>query len=805
MKHNYFGILLLILSIGSLTACDDSRRKMNELLQQGKEHFQAGDFENARQSFENILKIKSDHTEALYQSAEVWAKLGDLQQSREFYQKAVNAGPKHLMARVKLGQFHLLAGQLDNAEIMAKEAAAIDTENPDTLVLSAGILAAQNNSDAATVKAETALGKRPGDVPAILLLASLQAKSGKPDKAIAFLLQHIEKNPGDTSLRLMLANLYITTKAFEPALSTLEAIVKLEPKPLIHRKRLALFLIEQNQLDKAEAVLRQAIADLPDNQQAKLNLLDFLAEKRGPEIAESELIPMLEDHPDDFVLKFGLVNLYLTQNLTEKAEQALQEIIALDQSGRQGIKAKNRLARLQANSGRIESAKELIEALLSASPKEPEALTLRGELALSEDRLADAIGDFRKVLVEQPDTINVLKLLATAHQLNQDPVPALENLEKIVRLLPNDENARLDVAELLVKTGRADKAAEQMIAWLQINPGSKKGLEALFNIYRVQQHWDQARQIAGHLQQAYPDEASGFYLEGMAFQSEGKLQEAVTFFAKALSKQTDAVEPLTQLVNSYLQLKKPDEALKILQAIIKQRPEHFIAYNLMGGVYAAANKPNEAIAAFNRVIAVKPEWENPYRNLAGLYINQKEQGKAVRILQQGIDKTGSLTLVSDLAALYHQAGAHDKALALLEDTYKKQPQSAIALNNLVRYLSEQAKDNAALDRAAKLAGPLAKTNNPDMLYSVAVLAYRQGSYDKAKALLEKVTGQVPNSAVALHKLGMVYFKQGDNKRAREHLEKAIEKDSQFNGIDEARQTLKTISESYRESLGGSDG
>lgn len=778
---------------------------MNELLQQGKEDFQSGDFENARLSFQSILKIKSDHVEALYQSAEVSAKLGDLQQAREFYQKAVNAGPKHVLARVKLGQFYLLAGQLNNAETLAKEAAAIDAENPDALVLSGGILAAQNNSDAATVKAEAALAKRPGDVPAILLLTSLQAKSGKPDKAIAFLLQHSEQNPGDTSLRLMLANLYITKKAFDQALNTLEAIVKLEPKPLIHRKRLALFLIEHNQLDKAEEVLRQAVADLPDNQQAKLNLLDFLAEKRGPEIAESELIPMLEDHPDDFVLKFGLVNLYLTQHLTEKAELALQEIMTLDQSGKHGFKATIMLARLQANSGRFESARALIETVLSADFTESEALTLRGELALTESRLADAIGDFRKVLVEQPDTIKVLKLLAMAHQLNQDPVPALENLEKIVRLLPNDEDAKLDLAELLVKTGSAGKAAEQIIAWLQLNPGSKRGLEALFNIYRVQQQWEQARQVVGHLQQAYPDEASGFYLAGLAFQSEGKLQEAIPFFAKALSKQTDAVEPLTQLVNSYLQLKKPDQALKILQEIIKQRPEHFIAYNLMGGVFAAANKPAEAAAAFNRVIAIKPEWENPYRNLAGLYIHQKEPDKAVRILQQGIDKTASLTLVSDLAALYHQAGAYDKALALLEDSYKNQPQSAVALNNLVRYLSEQAKDNAALDRAVKLAGPLAKTNNPDMLYTVAVLAYRQGSYDKAKELLEKVTGQVPDSAVAHHKLGMVYFNQGDNKSAREYLEKAIEKDDQYNGIDEARQTLKIISQSYRGSLGGSDG
>jgi hypothetical protein len=39
---------------------------------------------------------------------------------------------------------------------------------------------------------------------------------------------------------------------------------------------------------------------------------------------------------------------------------------------------------------------------------------------------------------------------------------------------------------------------------------------------------------------------------------------------------------------------------------------------------------------------------------------------------------------------------------------------------------------------------------------------------------------------------MVYFKQGDNAKAREYLEKAVNAKTGFTGLAEAKETLKTI-------------
>ncbi len=795
MQNSKLGIWLCCFSISLITACDSSSRIRDENFARGNQYFQAGDYQQARLAYQCVLEIDANHIDALYKTAEASAKLGDTQQAIEFYQKIVNLYPKHLWARIQLAHIYLMANQVDAAETLAQEAMAIDPENPDSMLLSSKVLAAQSHNDKAIVMAEAALAKRSADLPAIALLASLWINSGEWDKATALLLQHIVINPTDTSLRLMLVNLYIQNQADAKALDVLEAIVKIEPASLLNRERLALFLLEQHKLDKAETVLRDAVMDLPESTPAKINLLDFLVKHRSPEIAEAEVIPMLEDHPEDFVLKFGLVNLYRSQNLLGKAEQALREIIDLDQTGKQGAKAKVMLARLQMDTGHPDQAKALLQALLNALPDYTEAIMLRGELALADNHLSEAIRDFRSVLSAQPNAINVLKLLGSTYQLNQDLVSAIELFEKIVQLQPQDETARLDLAELLVKTGHTDKALQQISILLDLMPASQRGLEALFQIYLSRQQWEQAGKVAELLQQSYPNEASGYYLAGLANQAAGQLVQGIANFSKALSKQSDAIEPLTQLINSYLQSHQPDLAVKTLTKLIKQQPNHFVAYNLLGNILMANNRAVEAASAFNKVISIKPEWDNPYHNLATLYMNRNLQDQAIQVLQQGIEQTDSVSLVKDLATIYHHKGESDKAIALLENAYQHQPQSTVALHNLVRYLSEHTLDQESLNRAVMLAEPLANTGNPDMLFTLAVLAYQQGHYEKAKTLLIKVTEQVPDSAIARYQLGMVYYKLGHIKPAHDQLNRALEEKVDFNGIEEAKKTLKAIDES----------
>ncbi|MEQ1530531.1 MAG: tetratricopeptide repeat protein, partial [Methylococcales bacterium] len=785
--------LLILLMVNALLACGGSEERKAKYMEEGKQLFKEGDYEKAKLAFKNVLQIDPKDVESRFEMAEALSKLGDIQGAVGQYLAVVGEAPQHVLSRIRMGQIYLLVKNVPEAEKMAKEAITLEPENIEAKVLMGGVLASQNNNDAAIAQAESVLKQQPDEVSATLLLASLKARMNKVDEAIALLQQSIEKNPDKVPPRLMLTNLYVQNKNPDKAEQTLRSIIDIEPKQINHAIQLASFLISINQNDKAEAVLRETMVRLPEEEKAKLALIEFLVAKKSPDAAIAEITPMIQQKPDDYELRFKLADLQLVQKQFDKVEQTLKEIVTLDKLGPKSLTARNKLARLYAGTKRIDDAKAMIKEVITENPRDSEALTMRGEFSLAEKKLPEAIGDFRAVLVDQPQNTQVLKLLSAAYLMNKDDVLARENMEKTLEIAPKDEAARLDLVNLMMQKNQVDQAVQQIDTLLKLNPTSKNGFEALFKIHLSQKQWGQAQQDAKKVSEAYPNEATGYYLSGLAYQAEGQLDKSVTSFEQALAKQPETIEPLTQLVKSYLAMKQPAAAEKKLNEIVKKQDKNFVAFNLLGGVYASNNKPAEALKAYQKAIALKPEWPNPYRNAALINYAQKNKEAAINTLKTGIENTkGAMELIGDLANLYQQEGEKDKVLALYEDSYQKNPNSMLAINNLASYLSDYAADAASLDRAEKLAEPLAKTNNADMLDTVAWIAYKKGQYDKALPLLTKVVEMNPNSAVSHYHLGMVYFKQGDKAHAKEVLEKAINLKQQFFGLTEAQETLKSL-------------
>jgi tetratricopeptide (TPR) repeat protein len=370
---------------------------------------------------------------------------------------------------------------------------------------------------------------------------------------------------------------------------------------------------------------------------------------------------------------------------------------------------------------------------------------------------------------------------------------ARESIEKIISIAPADEEARLELANLLIQAGEDERAVQQVEELIKVNPKSKAGLEALFKASLTKKQWDKAQDIASRFQQAYPDEGMGFFLSGLAYQAEGKIEVSIPAFEQALAKQPDAVEPLTQLIKSYLALKKNVEALVKLNQITKEQPKNFVAYNLLGSVYLQDKQYADAINAFKKASTIKPDWPIPYRMIAVSYDAQGKKAEAIRSFQEGITNTNSsLELVNDLVGIYSSDGEHEKAIALYEGAYKLHPDSLEILNNLTSYLSDYAKDKVELERAAKLAEPLANLENPNALDTVGWIAYKLGDYAKAETYLLKVITALPNSPISNYHLGMIYYKQNNIVKAKEHLQKAMDQKSEFIGVDVAKETLKLL-------------
>lgn len=789
MKSTSTGAFLIVqILIVGLFGCSNH----GDDIQEAALLYKSGQYHLAEQKFEKLIADDPKNNALRFKIAETLVVLGERHNAEQQFTSIIANDEKHVDAYLKLAQLYLLNANYDGAEQLVLKVLSFDKDNTKASLLLGSIFAAQNKTDAAYVKVESLLQKNPDDSDAQILLASLHAKTGKIQKAIDSLEAFSVKHANVVSVKLLLANLYLQNNALDKAKTILSSLVQLEPDNADHYKRLFIFLLNTKSFAEAETLLRTAMEKLSANEDFPLLLSNYLSQHKSKEAAIAELLVLIDKRPKVASLRFALVDLYIAANELTKAEEILHEIVNLDDNS--AHLANVNLTKLFLATHKKDQARLIIEQLLKISPSDLSALTLRGELLLSENKVKEAIEDFRAVISQQPRNIAVLKLLSTAHLVNNDKVLAKENIAKIVELAPQDETARLDLISLGYQQGDMDLVNNQLQQLFKLTPNSKKGLETLFNINLLQKKWAQAEAVAKQLQQIYPNDAAGFYLLGLVLQETKQTEESSKNFELAIQKQPQAVEPLTQLIKNFLSVKHYDKAIKRVQELTAKQPANYFAFNLLGDVFSQANKYTEAKAAYKEAIKINPAWVQPYRNSALIDILKENPKEAKATLETALTKiTQAEVLLPDLISLYSQDNELSKIDALFASFLAKNSESLFLINEYVKFYNSSSTRAQHLQALTKYAERLAQVSHFDMLDTAAWVAFHSSDFVKAKSLLLRSLELNSTNPLAYYHFGAVLSALDDSSQAVIALQKALAFKQEFLGKADAEDLLAKLS------------
>ncbi len=95
----------------------------------------------------------------------------------------------------------------------------------------------------------------------------------------------------------------------------------------------------------------------------------------------------------------------------------------------------------------------------------------------------------------------------------------------------------------------------------------------------------------------------------------GDLVHAIEFMEKAAQLNPANLENMDNLATAYLQLGRPDDAQRVLQAILVQNPRHAGAHNVLGILEIQRSRFQEARRHFEQAIESDPDLPEPYMNL----------------------------------------------------------------------------------------------------------------------------------------------------------------------------------------------
>ena len=776
-----------------VSACGGAQARMAKHLERGQAYLAAGNFEKARVEFQNALQISPVDPEARYEIGVVDEKLGKVREAAQFYQATIDVSPDHLAARTNLGRIYLFSGDVEKALELIQPALDKHPDDSELLTLRAVARVKKQDFSGALSDALRAVQLKPQNEDAYGTLAGLYVAEKQPEKALALLEDAVKKIPKTVDLRLALAQLYAGESRLADTERVLTEVVGLQPDQRAPRIRLAQFYAKQNQNDAAERVLREGIKAIPQDRDLKLSLIDFLAAHRSPEAAEKELQGMIAADPRDVEMKFAQAKFYEANRQSDRAMKIYREVIDTEKLNAAGLSARDRLAILLAQQNDVKGTEELIGQVLAKSPRDTDALILRGTIELANKDPKSAIADLRAVLRDQPNATGVLRALARAHMANGEPAIAEETLRRAAEANPKDAGLRLDLAQLLAESDKRDQAKPILQELVKDQPNNVTALDALFKVSAGLKDYDTAKAAADAIVAVQPKFALGYLYEGMLAEERKQSDEAIRLYGQAADAQPESIEPLRAQIRMLVTAKREPEALKRLDSITAQYPKIALALLLKAEVLRAQSKPAESEAAYRLASSRAPKWWMPYRGLAELQFAAKNPEAALATLKNAeptVDNPDQLGLA--IAVYYEAAGKPQDAMHEYDAIIRRNPQSELAVNNLAMLLVTYQKDSTSLDRAKSLSARFANSANPSYLDTYGWVLYKHGEAAASVPVLQRVVSKAPDAPVALYHLGMAQSQSGDISDALGNLTKAVNSGQKFSGFDEAKATLDKL-------------
>ena len=782
--------IALCVILAALAGCQGALSRGAAYVKRGQQYMEEGQFAKARIEFRNALQLTPASADVRFYNGVVAERLGNLQEAAAFYENAIDANKDHVGARANFGRILVEAGFPDRALEIVNPSLSAHPNEASLMVVHAMAMQQKKNPTAALAEALRALQLDPRSEEAVAAVAGIEMKNGQGDEAQRLLEDAVKRLPKSIELRHVLVELYLERENLAAAQGTLTDLIRARPRETVYRVQLAQLQVRDNHVDEAERILRAALAEQPEDSAVKSGLLGFLWARRGHEVAEHEAKEMLAANPSDSEVHLTLAALYEQGGDTARAEAEYRAVIASERLDVNGVLARDRLAAILQTRNDAPGAQRLISEVLEHNPADNQALALRAHQALVHGDSEAAITDLRRILKDQPNSVPLLAVLASAYLAGDEPELAEDAARHAVELDPSNVASRIELARILLVDRKLDESRVILDELRRQRPEDTTVLDLSYRVSLAQKDLEPAGAIADELVRLRPDWALGPLYQGLVAEQRGHGELAYGHYRHALELQPTAVEPLTAMVRLLKAARRFDDAVRVLDDISQRYPKAAIAPELKGEVLLAqgAHLP-QAEAAFRVAQQRAPAWWNAYRGMAYLEMFRHNFDAAERVLNDArqravLGEPQRLEMAVQLTAL----GRSEEAIRQYEEILKARPKSPNASAGLAMLLVSFHTDPASRHRAAGLVAPFAASTDWRMLDAFGWVQYKNDELGAALPALERAAAQQPGIGQVRFHLGMAELKAGKRDMAEKNLAAACN-DERFFGYDEARAIL----------------
>jgi len=222
-----------------------------------------------------------------------------------------------------------------------------------------------------------------------------------------------------------------------------------------------------------------------------------------------------------------------------------------------------------------------------------------------------------------------------------------------------------------------------------------------------------------------------------------------------------------KLARSLLASGQRDQAIAVLEQMVKDAPARYETYEFLGQLYALNSQLQKAIGNYQQALLIDPTQALNYLRIADLQLQLRKPEDAVKTLAEAHDKFPELPQVTySLAIALSQAKQHLKAISFFEEALQEAKNSGNELLTATFYFeygaaAEQAGD---LDRAVKMLRKSIELSPAESAQACNYLGFmwvdRGMNLEEAGGLIKRALSLDPKNGAYLDSLGWYYFKTG---------------------------------------------
>jgi tetratricopeptide (TPR) repeat protein len=746
MKTTLLPVLALFASASLTVSC---RQTPQAYLEKGNNLYRSGKYEEAILNYQKAIQKDARFGEAYYRIGIAQLRKGNNSDAYRSLFSANTLLPDRTDVKVTLAELTLLAF-LSNPSRPA-------VYYKQLIQLSGELLARDPNSydglwikgnlawtDRHLKEAEEFFGKanavKSSQPELIAAWTSVLLQDGRVEDGERLALECLQTHKDAGKVYDVLYRYYRSQNRIADAENILRTKVNNNPSEIDYSLQLASFYAAAGRRDEMTATLQRVLDDPKTFPDARLKVGDFYSSIHDvPEALRRYEEGAKANPKEQRIYLKRIADAWMMQGKADKASEVLGEILK-ERPNDETAKAVN--ASLLVKTGKpdkMEAGLKDYQDLVDKDPGNPLLRFGMGQALMAKGDLDRARGQFQESLRRRPHFLPSLVALAEVSQRKRDFAQMLQYANEALAVNPRFTRARILRATALVAT----------------------------------QKYVEARSELASLEQDFPQNLDvQVLIAGLDFAAK-KYGEAETRLLKVFEK--DKLVALADLVEVYGAEKRPDKALSLLTVELSKSPDSVAVRTLLGDTALRSAKYDMALEQYKRLQAqgvrsaqLQMRLGNAYE-LKGDFKNALASYEAAQNLAPG-DPAVSAGLADALRLL----GRNQEAIANYRSLLTREPDNAIALNNLAYLLID---DPQKLDEAQRLVEHALRVapRNPDFADTQGMVYLKKNLGDRATRVFSELVRKYPGNVQYRYHHGLSLLQTGQRVKAKVEMEAALRK------------------------------